>query len=64
MGVEGILFLQKLLVSSGFFDPAFFHDNNPIRLGNGREPVGDNDGGFAGPCLPERILNEFFGLGV
>ena len=52
---------DQLVEAAGFDDPALIEDENAIGVADGREPVGDHEGGAALHDLVERQLKLLLG---
>ncbi len=62
--IEGFLAVDEVLVRAFFHNPSVFHDHDLISAGNGRQTVGDDDGGFVLGGFPKSVLDNFFGMGI
>src|SRR3954447_10404262 len=56
--------LDQILVAAGFHDPAVIDHDYLVGIANGRQAVGDRDGGAALGEAVERLLHEPLGPGV
>ncbi|MNJ69256.1 hypothetical protein D3C77_655860 [compost metagenome] len=57
ISIESFLTNQFLMVAA-LYDVTVFHDKDEIRISNGRQTMGNNEGGFANHQLIHRFLNQ------
>jgi hypothetical protein len=55
---------HQVIVLADLDDSAAIHDDEPVGAPQGREPVGDGDGGAAADQVVERALDLELGLGI
>ena len=62
--VESVGFLHELVVRAHLHDLAILYCNNDVRVTDGGEAVGDDDGGAANDGIVKCFLDHSLGLGV